>query len=242
VAVVDVGHLHQPEKGNFDHHQFPRDAKPTCALSLILQYLGLYEDACAFCEWLKPAEWFDCRGAIRTAEWLGVDRQVMFKLSSPIDFTLLKRFSAASVWQPGDTVWEMMRMIGEDLLAYIRGMRSRVDGLQKTAEIVDIEVPGQLGAKVVFIERNDKLRDDPTQGLSFFLKEKGIETSVVAVVSPDSRGHGYGLRRYEDHPKIDFNRIAGEHDVHFVHKSGFLAKVNATERSRLFELLAYAIS
>ncbi|MEM9026661.1 MAG: hypothetical protein AAGB06_06970, partial [Verrucomicrobiota bacterium] len=126
--------------------------------------------------------------------------------------------------------------------AYIRGMRSRVDELQKTAEIVDIEVPGQLESKVIFIERNEKLPTDPTQGLSFFLKEKAIEASVVAVVSPDSRGLGYGLRRYEDHPKIDFNRISGENDVHFVHKSGFLAKVNATDKSRLLELLACAIS
>jgi len=41
IAVVDVGHLHEPEKNNFDHHQFPRDHPPTCALTLVLQHLGI---------------------------------------------------------------------------------------------------------------------------------------------------------------------------------------------------------
>ena len=45
VLVVDVGGEHEPARGNFDHHQFPRDHAPICALSLVLQDLGLYEDA-----------------------------------------------------------------------------------------------------------------------------------------------------------------------------------------------------
>ena len=44
-AVVDVGHRHEPALNNFDHHQLPADAAPTCALSLVLQHLGLYADA-----------------------------------------------------------------------------------------------------------------------------------------------------------------------------------------------------
>ena len=71
-AVVDVGHEHAPERGNFDHHQFPKDHPPLCALSLVLQHLGIYEDARQFCDWLEPAEWFDTRGPNETAKWLGV--------------------------------------------------------------------------------------------------------------------------------------------------------------------------
>ncbi|MEM6602347.1 MAG: MYG1 family protein, partial [Verrucomicrobiota bacterium] len=73
-AVVDIGLRHQPELANFDHHQFPRDHVPTCSLSLVLQYFDLYGDARRFCEWLEPAEWFDCRGAVDTAHYLGVER------------------------------------------------------------------------------------------------------------------------------------------------------------------------
>src|SRR5687768_10160191 len=70
ICVVDVGHVHDPTLNNFDHHQFPKDHPPTCSLSLVLQHLGLYEEAREFCEWLEPAEWFDCRGPFTTASWL----------------------------------------------------------------------------------------------------------------------------------------------------------------------------
>ena len=55
IAVVDVGDQHDPELGNFDHHQFPRDHPPVCSLSLVLQHLGMYEDARAFCDWRPKA-------------------------------------------------------------------------------------------------------------------------------------------------------------------------------------------
>ena len=63
VAIVDVGGDHNPERMNFDHHHFPREHPPTCALSLVLDHLGIYEDALQFCDWLETAEWFDSRGA-----------------------------------------------------------------------------------------------------------------------------------------------------------------------------------
>ena len=94
IAVLDVGGEHAPERSNFDHHQFPRDMVPTCALSLVLQHLGLYQDAREFCSWLEVAEWFDCRGPNDTAEWLGMDRETIGKLNSPLDITILRRFAS----------------------------------------------------------------------------------------------------------------------------------------------------
>ena len=127
IAVVDVGGEHDPEKGNFDHHQFPADHDPVCALSLVLQDLGLYDDARKFCEWLEPAEWFDTRGPFQTAKWMGVERGVMNKLNSPVDITLLRRFAQKRELGPGDPVWEVMRMVGEDLVMFLRTLRERVD-------------------------------------------------------------------------------------------------------------------
>ena len=43
IAVVDVGHRHEPDLNNFDHHQFPREMEPTCSLSLVLQKMGIYQ-------------------------------------------------------------------------------------------------------------------------------------------------------------------------------------------------------
>lgn len=234
-AVVDVGGEHDPAKNNFDHHQFPADHPPVCSLSLVLQHLGLYEDARAFCDWLEPAEWFDTRGPNVTAKWLGVERETLFKLNSPIDVTLLRRFAKASRLGPGDPVWEVMRFIGEDLLEYLRSLRERLDFLATHAVIWNLD-----GDEVLFLPRTEPLPDEPSSGIGRYLESIGKGESVSALVYPDRRGSGYGLSRHNDHPRFDFTRIEREADVHFAHARGFVAKTSAADLARLQELLALA--
>jgi hypothetical protein len=237
--VVDVGHVHDPALNNFDHHQLPKDHPPTCALSLVLQHLGLYEDARAFCEWLEPAEWFDCRGPFATADWLGVDRDVLNKLNSPIDATLMKRFAASSRLQPGEPLWEVIRMVGEDILEYVKGLHDRLEFLEQHAEFWDIGVAGKT-IQVLFLPRMDPALDDPSMGMDRFIERRGKLGEVAGLVYPDRRSAGYGLSRFRDDARLDFTRVAAYPDVHFAHARGFVAKTTATEVSRLKELLRVA--
>lgn len=239
VCVVDVGHQHEAEAGNFDHHQLPRDHPPTCSLSLVLKHLGLYEDARLFCEWLEPAEWFDSRGPMSTADWLGVNRDIIDKLNSPIDITLLRRFSLAARLDPGEPLWEVMRMIGEDFLAYVKSLRERLDFIGKRAEFWTVDLAGRP-AQILFLPRTEPLPEEPSLGLERFLESRGLAAEVVGMVYPDRRGGGYGLSRLNDNPRLDFTRIAQESDVHFAHARGFVAKTSATDADRLKTLVALA--
>lgn len=234
-AVVDVGEEHAPERNNFDHHQFPADSPPICSLSLVLMHLGIYEDARSFCDWLEPAEWFDTRGPITTGKWLGVDRETMAKLNSPIDVTLLRRFAKASRLGPGDAIWEVMKFIGEDLLEYLRSLRARLDFLASHAELWTVG-----DDEVLFLPRTEPLPEEPSAGIGRYLESIGKGTSVSALIYPDRRGSGYGLSRHNDDPRFDFTRIDSEPDVHFAHARGFVAKTSASDPGRLRELLASA--
>jgi len=238
-AVVDVGHEHVPELGNFDHHQFPKDHPPTCSLSLVLQHLGIYEDARAFCDWLEPAEWFDTRGPVDTARWLGVARETLFKLNSPIDTTLLRRFAQVAELKPGEPLWEMMRWIGVDLLDYLRTLRARLDYIGKVGEFWEIQTEDG-SFHVLYMPREEPLTDDSSAGLGRFIDGHPTMSGVVGMVYPDRRGKGFGLSRHNDHPRLDFTRIAGCEDVHFAHARGFVAKTSASDPARLRELLARA--
>lgn len=238
-AVVDVGHEHAPERGNFDHHQFPKDHEPTCSLSLVLQYLGVYEDARKFCDWLEPAEWFDTRGPVETARWLGVARETLFKLNSPIDVTLLRRFAGTSELRPGEALWEVMRWIGSDLLNYLKTLRSRLDYIGDVGEFWDIGTP-RGPFKVLFMPRTEPLPDEPSTGLAQFLANHPQGADVVGLVYPDRRGAGFGLSRHNDDQRLDFTRIQDAGDVQFAHARGFVAKTSATDPVRLRELLAEA--
>ncbi len=238
-CVVDVGHQHDSALRNFDHHQFSKDHPPTCALSLVLQSLGLYEDALQFCEWLKTAEWFDCRGPMHTGQWLGVSVGVLSKLVSPIDLSLLKRFSCVSRLDAGDPLWEVMRMIGADLLDYLRHMRTRLDFIAKHAEVWTLEIKGEP-AKILFLPRTEQHSEDSSMGVDRFLETRGLSDQVIGIVTPDRRGVGYGLARYRDNARLDFTRIAEHPQVHFAHARGFVAKTSSADVEELKELVILA--
>ena len=239
VAVVDIGHQHDPQLNNFDHHQLPRDHEPTCALSLVLQKLEIYEDTKEFCSWLETTEWFDCRGPHDTAEWLGVDREAMAKLNSPLDVTMFQAFAKQKEHHSGEPVWEVMKMMGTDLVQYVNGLRGRINQVAKIEEFWDLG-QGEDMIKVAFVPRTEPEVEEASGGLAWRIKELGLEEEVVAVVYPDSRGGGYGMRRYDDNLALDFSQLSEQPDVHFTHNRGFIAKTSTTEVSRLKELLLLA--
>jgi len=239
IAVVDIGHQHDPNLNNYDHHQFARDSDPSCALSLVLQKLGIYEDTKEFCSWLETTEWFDCRGPHETAEWLGVDREAMAKLNSPLDVTMFQAFAKQNEHQPGEPVWEVMKMMGTDLVSYVVNLRSRINQVAEHEEIWELGVEDRA-MKVAFVPRTDPPIEDASGGLAWRVKELGLEEEVVAMVYPDSRGQGYGMRRYNDSQIVDFSKLSDEPEVHFTHNRGFIAKTSSTEITRLKELLRLA--
>lgn len=242
VCVIDVGGRHEPEKNNFDHHQFPREQQPTCALSLVLRALGMYEEARLFCDWLEPAEWFDCRGPQRTAEWLGVKREVIGKLSSPIDVSMLRRFAKIGPddqLQAGDPIYELMRYIGTDLLEYLRSVRVSLERISGQVERWQV-TSGSDRFDVLFLPRSQSAIEDASGSLARYIMVNGLHEEIVAIAYPDSRGEGFGLARFNDHPRMDFTRVEAADDVHFAHNSGFLCKTSATDLGRLREILSDA--
>ena len=239
VAVVDIGYQHAPELNNFDHHQLPRDHEQTCALSLVLQKFEIYEDTKECCSWLETTEWFDCRGPHDTAEWLGVDREAMAKLNSPLDVTMFQAFAKQKEHHSGEPVWEVMKMMGTDLVQYVNGLRGRINQVAKIEEFWDLG-QGEDMIKVAFVPRTEPEVEEASGGLAWRIKELGLEEEVVAVVYPDSRGGGYGMRRYDDNLALDFSQLSEQPDVHFTHNRGFIAKTSTTEVSRLKELLLLA--
>ena len=236
IAVLDVGGEHAPERLVFDHHQFPRDHVPTCALSLVLQHLGIYEDAREFCPWLEVAEWFDCRGPKDTAEWLDMDRDTLAKLNSPLDITLLKNFASQTEHHPGEPVWEVMRMIGRDLVEFITNLRSKLNEVSQFTEVWNLK-KDKDEFKVLFLPRISSLPEGASDVLGYQVRALGLEEEIIAILSPDIRGQGYGMRRYNDDARMDFSKVEGEADVHFAHARGFIAKTSAVDKERLQEML-----
>ncbi|MDF3128519.1 MYG1 family protein [Kiritimatiellaeota bacterium B1221] len=231
VFVVDVGGRHDPGLMNFDHHQFPRDHPPSCSLSLVFQSLGVYEDAVRFCPWMKTAEWLDARGARQTAKWLEVDPLVVAQLSSPIDFSLLRYFAEEQELPVDHPIAVLMARIGADLLDYLRSLRQNLNALRDCVEFWKI---GDL--EICYLPKMDGMSLDLASALNMFVREQ--DRDIAGTISPDKRGSGFGLTRFDDDLRLNFTRIENEADVHFAHKQGFIAKTSATDPERLKQLLA----
>ena len=236
MAVVDVGGEHDAGRGNFDHHQFPKDHPPTCSLSLVLMDLGLYEDAREYCDWLEVAEWFDTRGPVETAAWLGVERELLSKLNSTVDLTLLRRFAGMSEISQGEPMWEVMKWVGSDLIGYLKSLREKLNEIARVSEIWELEhVAGAF--RILFLPRSENLSDDASAGLARYAAGLPDDQKVIGMVYPDRRGKGFALSRFNDNLGLDFTRIGEEDDVHFAHARGFVAKSSSTDFGRLGELL-----
>lgn len=238
-AVVDIGGSHDPSRHNYDHHHFPREHAPTCALSLVLDGMGLYENARRLCDWLEPAEWFDSRGPKKTAEHLGIPRKAVGQLHSPIDVTVLRRFAKRSELGAGDTLYEVLRFVGDDLLTYLRDAQSRIARLESVVQRWSLS-HGDATIEALFLPRTDPPEDEPSSAVHQVIRSKDLQRTIAAIVYPDRRGDGYGIGRYEDHARLDFSRVGTEPDVHFAHVSGFMCKTSARQPERLRELVTNA--
>ncbi|MES2983050.1 MAG: MYG1 family protein [Verrucomicrobiota bacterium] len=237
MAVVDVGGVHQPELGNFDHHQFPREHPPTCSLSLVLMDMGLYEDARRYCDWLEVAEWFDTRGPQETAAWLGVERELLAKLNSTVDLTLLRRFAGMSEVRAGEPMWEVMRWIGTDLIGYLKSLREKLNEIARISEIWEIG-EGETLFRILFLPRSANISEDASAGLARYASMLPEDQHVIGLVYPDRRGAGFALSRFNDNLGLDFTQVETEADVHFAHSRGFVAKTSAVDLERIRELLS----
>ena len=209
--VVDVGMEYVPERHNFDHHQ---DRSLPCAFHLVMKHLGYHEAALNVFGWYAHMSMMDVRGPYQTAEHLGVDTNILFAASSPIDGYILGRFSQIVSMTEADDLYGLMKEFGADLIRMIGEKTERLERLKQEAQIVPV---GQLKAVVCEIEDNPKL------SMELFLRYLGDE-DIVMSITPSQRGTGWELLRLGDNMIVDFRAVAANPEIRFVHVNGFIAK------------------
>jgi hypothetical protein len=223
VMVVDVGGQHDPLKSNFDHHQFPRDFAPCCAVTLVLQSMHKRLLAREVFPWLGFTELFDSKGPNQAAKELGMTPEALQQTMSPIEAQVLRMFQSRDRWAAGDLPFALMMMMGEEWLAYLDAVSTRLRRL-------DLLCKGPEGSESPYdVIRGDVLdlhaiTDQPTLGLELWIKLRKRDKDIKVTVTQDDRGPGLALFRRNDDPSIDFSRIEGHPKVHFAHRNGFLCK------------------
>ena len=130
-------------------------------------------------------------------------------------------------------------MIGTELVEYLTSLRMRLDYVAEHSEVWTMN-EGSGDWKALFMPYTESPPDDVSSALGWHVKALGLEEEVLALVYPDSRGVGYGMRRFNDDKRLDFSRLEGESDIRFAHARGFIAKTSSTEVQRLKALVGKA--
>jgi len=211
--VVDVGLEHDPDRHNFDHHQ---DRTMPCAFHLIMQHLGYHESAMQMFAWYPHMSMMDVRGPYRTADHLGVDSQVLFAASSPIEGYILAAFAGVESLTHRDSLFKLMTDLGKDMLALIDRKMKRLERLKAEASVVQVK---HLKAVTSDIKNSPKL------AMELYLRFLDDDCIVMSII-PSNRGEGWQLLRLGDNTIVNFLAIAENPLVRFVHGSGFLAKTH----------------
>ncbi len=211
--VIDVGLEYDPERHNFDHHQ---DRSLPCAFHLIMQHLGHHDSAMLMFAWYPHMSMIDVRGPHRAAEHLGVDLNVLFAASSPIEGYVLSKFTEVEFLSQDDSLYQFMQNLGEDMIAMIGRKMDRLERLQKEAKVFPVK-----HLKAVFSD----IAESPKLSMELFLKSLD-DDRIVLSITPSNRGEGWELLRIGDHTNVDFRTIGDHPEIRFVHINGFLAKTH----------------
>jgi hypothetical protein len=132
-----------------------------------------------------------------------------------------------------------MTMVGADLLEFLRVARERLNYID--ARVQRWTIPcGSDQIEALFLPRSEPAADEPSSMLNSYIRARGLDSVIAAIVYPDRRGDGFGIGRYEDHPRLDFSQVESQPDVQFAHKSGFMCKTSASDPARLKELVTMA--
>ena len=253
VWCVDVGLRHEPERLNFDHHQFPRDSAPSCAMTLVMDYLGLLDSARRY-GWVASSEVLDSKGPFVFAENLGEEA--------------LSRLQDEGWTIPGDDLQEVEHNYGVFSETLKQWLADRfTNNLNPIEKFVLDEFsrrtalnPGSVaysmlrmlgtniiegieeGAKrlkliekhsvyhvlehfdVLFMTAPEFEGQNMWEAVGIMRKESLKDFGVS--VSDDLRGKGWQLCRHDDNPNVDFSRIKDDPDILFVPAGGFLAKTH----------------
>jgi len=218
VLVLDIGGSYEPTLGNYDHHQFPRDHAPECAVTLLLmEILGpnrFSEIAKAF-KWVENVAVLDSKGPVVFAEKMDISVDALFGLQSPIATAVMKIFEEEESLETDSALSVVLASIGKGLLGAFNEYSQQMTEARALVEVVTVDgvsgiyVPGTFNAMVT-----RALKDE-------------AEDDIAFLISFDDRGSGLVLYRYDDDPRLDFSYLCEHDDVLFAHNGGFIAKTKS---------------
>lgn len=217
--VVDIGGVYDPTIGRFDHHQFPPDSPPDCALTLVARYYGMTVEQYP---WMKKLALLDSKGPYTWfSETFGRKaknyREVQTALNEKESVFAYFTHIANRHYENANSFEDAVRMACNWLkleIDYVSKKATNVEYAKSNLEIVDLG-----GFKMAFFRQmsmrgTSEVCDDVTEA----------DPSIIVTGKLDDRGTGYSAMRLNDSDRVNFYPLEGTKGCIFAHKNGFCLK------------------
>ena len=209
VLILDVGGRHEPDMGNFDHHQLPRGTVE-CAMSLLAKDAELHT-ILWHSPWYRALVMRDALGAMGMARLLGLQSVPPPEYLDLMQSRYVRMFEKTDHGVAGDLI--IARDVLKDEIAASKKLIGRL------RDINEFPIINYDGIRCMV------LPDSDTFGLNVWTRQN--QGTIDMSTGPDLRDpESYvSLYRYNDRV-LDFSRLEGNQGVRFAHKGGFLAIVD----------------
>jgi hypothetical protein len=242
--VLDIGHRHEPESKNFDHHGEDQEDLP-CTLHLVARHFGLEEALQGAFPWYEYKNVLDTQGPRAAARAVGVTGNTR-PLMSPVEGWLLSRFADSDGVIRDRILVRVLRDMGRSLVERAHEFERKIDELKResevwTRELSYIKADGDE-LSITVLSAPDLVADGAVIRAYRDRYEREHGKAFTVTITKDPRGGGTSLYRYEDAvvdafgedpEQLDFTDLRGRGITRFVHNSGFLATFKDEEDARL---------
>jgi hypothetical protein len=165
-------------------------------------------------QWFRFTEILDSKGPAEAAKLVYTDSDGLKNTVSPVESALISMFS-----EDASRVRDIMAKLGENIVEYADSIQRDFSALRYDCQGSVIRVAGIPG---ILIHQKVSLR-----AVEMFREYARFDCGgclAAFSITPDDRGDGWSLFRYDDDPRLDFSRLEGDPDIVFAHKAGFVAK------------------
>jgi len=223
--VIDIGDIYDPEHKFFDGH-----AAKTSSFKLIAQHLG-FEEYFVDKLWYHFLNISDAYGPKKATELLGLPTKFEFTYDI-LQRGILNMFADTNYINQDTLIYRVMKAIGTNFVNGIKIIEYAKQYIEENQKVY------QCNGYTMTI-----LDDIYLDGANAAFKLLRHKYNYSITISIEQRTGNYGIYRYDDFEEINFNVIADEKEVEYVHHNGFYCVVNInTERARLLSLISKVLN
>jgi hypothetical protein len=212
---LDVGKVFDPNIMAFDHHI--KDWEE-CSLSLLLHEWNIWEISCKVHGWIVPLVLNDSKGPTYTSTKLELSKKAMVMLDSFAERVLIEQFESVNQLKRGDTLFELMKKIGDRFFSSIREYSDAADFITENSTVRSIK---GISVYQCLKDKPETISGNMMTRVFSEKKKEFCGYGGIGIFRSNRPKGSISVKRFDDDSRVDFSPLKVGDGVIFAHATGF---------------------